>query len=136
MRWDLKKPCDNCPFRREGFVPLRADRIEEITDMLLDPRGGTFACHKTTVPNEDEDGGMRTDASSAHCAGALIFADKNGIMAQMARIAGRLGLFNPDKLQDRDAVFDTIEEMQDAHTAVMEQSRKSRKLRNSRRSGR
>ena len=104
MNYNLKRPCDNCPFRREGGIPLHPARIHDIADMMLDWQGGTFPCHKT-VDHDD-----RNTTTEKHCAGALIFADKNGNATQMMRIAGRLRMFNPDELEDVDAVWATKEE--------------------------
>lgn len=113
MDYKLTKPCDNCPFRREGGIRLTKHRIREITRMLLGNPGGMFPCHKTTVTIEDDDGesDRACGPKSQHCAGALIFADNNGTHTQMMRIAGRLGMWHPDDLQDRDAVFDDVREM-------------------------
>lgn len=110
MSYSITKPCNNCPFRRtNGAVRLRRERIREIAGMMLSPDGAEFPCHKTTV--DDEDGERVTTGDSQHCAGALIFAEKNGNQTQMMRIAGRLRLYDPDKLEGRDDVFDTMAEM-------------------------
>jgi hypothetical protein len=75
--------------------------------MMLDRAGGTFQCHKTNV----KVGGK---GDPMHCAGALIFAEKNGNETQLMRIAGRLNMYDPNAL-DMDAdVFDTMDEMLDA----------------------
>src|SRR6185437_9225902 len=93
VNFGMKTPCGNCPFlRKSGAVRLMRSRIEQIAGVMLDPHGGTFTCHKTTVEVEDEDGNCdREDGPNAtHCAGALIFAEKNGNQTQMMRIAGRI----------------------------------------------
>lgn len=124
MKYDQKTPCNNCPFRRQGHIPLIPTRAMEIADLMLRFSGGTggeFPCHKTTVPVEVEDSGtdMRTTENSQHCSGALIFALKNDTSTQMMRIASRLGMFNPDALMENnpavDEVFDDIDEMVEAH---------------------
>lgn len=107
----LVKPCDNCPFLKNGGIRLTADRTEEIAANMLSLAGGSFWCHKTTEP--DEDGGSGPDAD--HCAGALIFAEKNGVATQAMRIAERLGLYKPEALMANtevvQSVFDSFEEM-------------------------
>jgi hypothetical protein len=106
----MTAPCESCPFRREGGIRLTAGRIREIGGMMLDSQGGTFHCHKTTEHDDDNDEYIPT-GNEIECAGALIFAEKNGNQTQMMRIAGRLGLYNPDSMQDKDSVFDTLAEM-------------------------
>lgn len=102
MAAPLHRPCGNCPFRREGGVRLRQDRIRELCKMLRDPAGGDFTCHKTSSLDWDQ---------QQMCAGSAIFSIKNGNLTQMQRIAMRLGLLEPDKLTDQDAIFDTTREM-------------------------
>lgn len=103
MHFDLKKPCHNCPFLRKGGVRLTLARIREIGGSALSTQGATFACHKTTI---DTDDGERVDyKDSRHCAGALIFSEKNGNATQMMRIAERLGLYDAATLmKDKAAV--------------------------------
>lgn len=114
MSYDLTKPCANCPFLRMGGVRLTRGRTREIAQNMLSPNGNEFYCHQTLdYENEDVDGdcaGEPTDKTQ-HCAGALIFAEKNGTETQMMRICHRIGLYHPDDLQDSDKVFDTLEEM-------------------------
>lgn len=92
---------------------LARGRVKEIAGMMLDWNGGSFPCHKTT--KFDEDGEHYAHDGEVHCAGALIFAEKNGNETQMMRVAGRLGLFDPTKLEPHyDEVFDTLAEMRKA----------------------
>ncbi len=116
MLYTMTKPCPECPFRRDGTggtpVRLRSDRIEEIAGLMLGGRGD-FPCHKTTVPDDAEECGLRATEDSLHCAGALIFAEKNETSTQMMRVVERLGLYDPSAL-DKDSfdeVFDDIDEM-------------------------
>jgi hypothetical protein len=116
MHYTMTKPCPECPFRRtEGAVRLRTGRIEEVAGSMLGGRSG-FPCHLTTVPVADAAEGecdRVVTADSVHCAGALIFAEKNGQSTQMMRIAGRLGLYDSSKLDQATfaEVFDDIDEM-------------------------
>lgn len=77
--------------------------------MMLSPHGASFPCHKTVEYDEEGDG--RATFDTEHCAGAYIFAEKNGNATQMMRIAERLGLYDHRKLKNKDAVFDTMSEM-------------------------
>lgn len=108
MRFNLIRPCDDCPFLKHGGIRLRKARAEEIGGMMISRDGGTFACHKTT-----DSGG--SEGPVQHCAGALVFAEKNEIATQAMRIAERLQMYDHTKLQGHDDVFDTLEEMVDAN---------------------
>ncbi len=114
MHWDMKKPCDDCPFLKVGGIRLRRARIREIAGGMLDIQGATFACHKTVEWDEDGETEINTK-SQKHCAGALIFAEKHGSANQSTRIAERLGLYDAHALMDnRDtvtSVFDTLRQM-------------------------
>lgn len=110
----MRKPCDDCPFLRVGGIRLRAARVRQIAGGMLSPQGATFTCHKSTV--EDTDSGKMVDGPNAqHCAGALIFGEKNGNSTQMMRIAERLRMYDPMALMaDKEAVasvFDDLDEM-------------------------
>ena len=114
MKYDMTAPCVNCPFRRDNFIPLRAERVEEIASGMLCTQGISFACHKTT--GHDSDGDTTIDPESQHCGGALIFAEKNGNATQMMRIVERLGMYDASKLAaNYELVFDDLDEMLDAH---------------------
>jgi len=119
--FDLKKPCDNCPFRRVGGVRLTTERAHKIASLMLSTDGGAFWCHKTTVPVEDagdNESNMTGTPDSQHCAGALIFAEKHQNATQAMRIAERLRLYNAQALMADtkivSEVFDTLEEMAEA----------------------
>ncbi len=77
---------------------------------MLDPQGATFACHKTT---HSLVGNRRPEQ---HCAGALIFAEKQKTATQMMRIAERMGIYDAPKLMDpkraavHALVFDSLPE--------------------------
>ena len=113
MKYDLQKPCGNCPFLKKGGVHLRLGRIREIHRVVTgtDPRGGgTFPCHKTVDHDQDsedddeefEDEHKKWAAPShpnaSHCAGAIIYSLKLEMPNQMTRIAMRLGSFDADRM--------------------------------------
>lgn len=105
MNYDMHEPCSNCPFRREGGIKLRSERIEEISQTMLNSQGGDFPCHKTTVSTDNEGDRVAT-RKSKHCAGALIYAEKQGNATQLMRISERLGLYDHTKLKGHDEVWD------------------------------
>jgi len=99
MNYDMKRPCEHCPFRNDkpGFItPARA---REIAHAIIQEQR-TFTCHETTVPVEDDDGNsdMVDGPNAQHCAGALIFLERLKRPNQMMRIAERLGMYDYKKL--------------------------------------
>jgi len=121
MKYTMTKPCDACPFKRGSKLRLDQERVEEIGGQFLTGGQATFVCHKTAAIEEHEDGSgghfvpKRRDAEgpeSQHCAGALIFAEKNGTPSQMMRIAARLGMYDPTPLEAHyDDVYDDLDDM-------------------------
>jgi hypothetical protein len=106
--WSMTTPCNNCPFRNDKPpFGLRPGRVREIAVAL---ERTTFTCHKTTVHNDDDDDpGMIDGPNARHCAGALILMEKNGSSSQMMRIAERLGLYDPKRLDLDAPVYDDWE---------------------------
>ncbi len=119
----LTKPCAKCPFRSDikGFLgsPARVTEIERNLER------SEFMCHETLDYSRCAEGGdpVRTD-HAAHCAGALILLAKLGRSSQMMRIAMRLELYNPGKLDMSAPVFDSFDEMR----AAQRRSRKRAKI--------
>lgn len=125
MKFDLRRPCAECPFRNDRPGYLTEERAEEIADAVTSSRGSTFTCHKTTIPDPASDGEMMDGPNAQHCAGALILAEKGGTVGQMVRIAERLGLYDASKLDMDAPIFEDAEEMIEHHAA----RRKSAKVR-------
>lgn len=115
MKFTLKRPCNDCPFRREGGVRLYRARIREIVAGVTGNPGSSFPCHKTVqydVEEDDEQGELDAATRDAsHCAGALIFAHKQEAYPQLIRIMGRLGMYDPERLEEQDTIFDSLHEM-------------------------
>lgn len=124
MDYKLTTPCGKCPFSRTTPPFLRRGRV---TQMQRDLDRGEFACHQTLDYNldynpsyDDDDSGndsfepREIPGRTQHCAGALIIQAKTGQFGQMARIAGRIGLFDADALDMDAPVFDSFEEMRGA----------------------
>lgn len=114
MRFDQKRPCAECPFLRTAGGYLHPVRAREIAENMLDWNGQTFQCHKTLHIAEKRFG----KADAQHCAGALIFAEKNDVMTQAMRMAGRLGIYEPglaDNGRQSARVYDSAAEMIRAH---------------------
>ena len=93
MKYSMTKPCDACPFLIGSGFTYRS---------LAAHASGAFACHKTCdISEDDEVGGTyepKRNGKSLHCAGALIFLEKQDAPHQMMRIAERLGMYDRTKL--------------------------------------
>lgn len=88
MKYTLTEPCAECPFLiGSGFTFRR----------LSEHASGEFACHKACIVNDDGVFEARSD-KTPHCAGALIFLEKQDKPHQMMRICERLGLYDRTKL--------------------------------------
>lgn len=96
MRFDLKKPCLNCPFRNDSTRITFAcrERAEEIEESAY--RNG-FPCHLSAVNEEDDDGessGYVFGENTQHCVGYIIMQLKSCLGAWP-------GIGNDDELLDR-----------------------------------
>jgi len=111
MNFNLKKPCDNCPFLRSARFTLTTDRCEEIVECVTE-QDGTFACHKTVTYDdysEDVEDYVRGEGEE-HCAGVLIMLENMEQPNQMMRVAERCGVYDREKL-DMDAdVYEDFDE--------------------------
>lgn len=100
MRFDLKRPCAECPFKYSAGGYLTQERAIEIAEAIL-YGNKTFTCHKTISGNYTDDHYVEPDQlaefkpenrpdshdechaeqyspgqKDQHCAGALAFYDK------------------------------------------------------------
>lgn len=116
MKFDLHRPCNLCPFVRGG-LGLDRERARALGGQIVDINGdggrGVFVCHKTGITRGSGAIVEKLDGSSQHCAGALIFAEKQNAPTQMMRIAERLRLYDRHKLDKKSfkKVFDNLAEM-------------------------
>lgn len=99
MRFNLKRPCAECPFRTDKNH-LSAERAAEIASGLLEG-DASFSCHKTLDYEGDDGEGVHT-SETEHCAGAAIFLMHQDMPNQIMRIAYRMRWASPDDL-DMDA---------------------------------
>lgn len=96
MKYGLSKPCKDCPFRTDVPGYLRRDRAQEIAREIA--RGSTFPCHKTTVPDPEDESARMATQTSQMCAGAIIVMEHEDAPNQMLRIAERIGLYDRRKM--------------------------------------
>lgn len=111
MKFTLRKPCANCPFRSDIDGFLRPDRAAEIVHTIT-VGDGTFSCHKTN--DIDDEGETIETQKTQHCAGALIFLEHDDNPNQMMRIAERLGIYDRHKLDMTAPVFKTAKDFIEA----------------------
>lgn len=92
MNYSMTTPCDECPFLIGSGFTYKS---------LLDHSRGEFACHKTCKVIDDDERGSEfvpRNENTPHCAGALIFLEKQERPHQMMRICERLGMYDYRKL--------------------------------------
>lgn len=125
MRFDLTRPCSNCPFLREGGIRVHPERAREIAQGQLNGREErTFPCHKTTidVTITNEDGDEEYDKGwgphTQYCGGAMTFAILLGSYNQTLQIAERLGWWDPSQMEPTAGagVFRSVLEMMAGQT--------------------
>ncbi|WP_103109486.1 hypothetical protein [Brevibacillus reuszeri] len=96
MKFDLYKPCKDCPFIKGSAtnITLAEGRLDEIKRDIENDM--SFICHKSlSLPKNEQQ----------HCAGALIYLERQDNPNQMMRIAERLGVYDRFKLKmDADIV--------------------------------
>ena len=79
MKFDLKTPCKNCPFRNDKtrITFSCRERAEEIEESAY--RNG-FPCHLSAVPPDDDDesdnAGYTAGEETQHCVGYIIMQIK------------------------------------------------------------
>lgn len=104
MNFNLKTPCDNCPFRKDRFFYLEPKRALGIAKGLTEDK--TFSCHKTTEGKAKEE---------SQCAGALIIHEKQyGNMSNLLfRLAKQFDFYEPSRLDLNAPVYETFDEYVD-----------------------
>lgn len=119
MKFELKRPCKDCPFRNDkphhkGW--LGKERATAIYQNLLD--GGNFPCHKTHDYLKDDGNGFTHQEGHQFCAGALIMLEneKTACQSQALRMAVGLRLYNPSNLDKNSPIFKSGDEFIDWHS--------------------
>lgn len=97
MKFDLKTPCKNCPFRTDATAIRFSceERAQEIEESAY--RNG-FPCHLSAVDtseDDEENGGYTFGENTQHCAGAIIMFLKDG------NDCGWPGIGNNERLAER-----------------------------------
>lgn len=84
MRYDLRRPCRDCPFRREGGCRVGAKHIERVATYKT-----PFPCHKTV--RYESRYRWRDHGRAQACAGALAFQARQNGASKPIEIAKRRG---------------------------------------------
>jgi len=100
--FDLKKPCPDCPFRKDVKQYLRPGRMTEIMEDLESDK--TFSCHKH-LPRDGK--------KEQHCAGALLYLEAQNNPNQMMRIAERFNAYDKDALHTEIEIYASPEEFEE-----------------------
>jgi hypothetical protein len=112
MKFDLVRPCDNCPFRcdRATGFGLRRAFVREI---LGGGQGrawwptASFPCHKTIEYGD----GDRTviPPTAQQCAGVMLILQREHRPNTAMQLAQRLGFWNPAKLDQNAPVYESTQ---------------------------
>lgn len=89
MKYNMTEPCDACPFLIGSGFTWRS---------LTAHASGEFACHKACKVDDEEGTYVPRGDKTPHCAGALIFLEKQDAPHQMMRISERVGMYDRTKL--------------------------------------
>jgi hypothetical protein len=89
MKYTMTTPCDACPFLKGSGFTWRS---------LNAHASGEFGCHKACKLSDDDEGTYVPLDKTPHCAGALIFLEKQDRPHQMMRICERIGMYDRAKL--------------------------------------
>lgn len=103
MNFDIKNPCNNCPFRKKGAIELRPGRIEGIVAGLRSDDYQNFPCHKTVHSRrggefDDETGQYHPSGKESACIGSVAYMAREGHMSALARVAMRLGMLEQEDI--------------------------------------
>ena len=88
MNYKLTTPCKSCPYLIGSGFTWASLKLHA---------SGEFGCHNVCDLN-DETGTYEPHHKTPHCAGALIFLEKQNAPHQMMRICERLGMYDRNKL--------------------------------------
>jgi hypothetical protein len=109
MKFNVKKPCKDCPFRRDVHPFLH--RAPEIAKSLSDDHNW-FACHETTGIGTGE----RVRAKDqSHCIGAAIVLWRSNMVNIAMRLALAVGLLDQSVLDQPQPIFNSLEEFTEHH---------------------
>ena len=101
MNLNMKAPCKNCPFLKEGAIDLRPGRLEGIIADLKADDYSNFTCHKTT---------HKRGVEPSMCMGSAVYmmkADRPSVALRFA-LASRMIELN-DLKEHYNAIIEPLE---------------------------
>lgn len=96
MKFNLKKPCAECPFHLDNAKSYGPKRLAQFAET------GCFPCHKTATLRR---GSYHATVKSSVCAGMLIYNEKRGLDPVGMQLAERLLNWKRDELDLSAPVF-------------------------------
>lgn len=102
MKFNLRSPCKDCPFRAEGAIHLERGRLAGIVKDLHDDYNH-FLCHKTVHHPKggewDDDGGYTPSGEESVCIGATAFMMRQGYIPIVLRLALMRGEISREEIE-------------------------------------
>lgn len=102
-QFNLRRPCANCPFLKQGAIELAPGRLDNIIETLVSNDYSTFQCHKTVHNKRTgghwDDGNYIASGNESMCAGAMIYLEKLGRPTVGMRMARIFGIYDPQNLE-------------------------------------
>lgn len=108
-QFGCKKPCSNCPFRKDGNgIGLSEGRLSGTLKGISSGEHGTFHCHKTIDYGKYDVSGYLADDTGEvkevdsevmkrkHCAGAMAVSIMRGRLPMIVRMGIMCGLIEQD----------------------------------------
>lgn len=98
--FNLKQPCVECPFVKGSMTnqSLSENRMKDIVNDIL-VKDLSFQCHKTIKLSLDK---------HEHCAGAILYLERENKPNQIMRIAERIGRYNKTEMKECPNLIDRI----------------------------
>jgi hypothetical protein len=136
IHWDLKRPCDDCPFAKaskfhQGIAERTEEKVRSIGDHVF-----AHTCHKTD-PRADCETSKRYEGPLQHCYGAIMMLLKTGRGSDLqiplleAAQAGKIDIHELTEAAKRDTACYTLSQFMQFQIDGLEKL--ARRARNSRR---
>jgi len=114
VKFDLTRPCGNCPFRSDKPFHLLPGRVREILGGGEGRRwwpAQSFPCHRTIVYGDGEDGDETTIPPTAQqCAGVMWILHKENRPNDAMQLGERFGFWNPATLDPTAPFYNSTED--------------------------
>lgn len=109
MKFDIKRPCAECPFRTDCHPYLR--RAPQIAEQMKDDQNW-FACHQTTGAMH---GKRIRKENQSHCAGLMGVLWRERRMNVAMRLALVYKMITVEQLEAEQPVFKSLDEFAAHH---------------------